>query len=846
MPTANSPPRLPETSIDRVRVIFKLMGLLLGMLALAPAARAETGADAWLRYSRIDDKTAQDQYGSLPAVLVMYGDAAPVNAAQEELIRGVRGMLGRTLRVDPELPKEPAILLGTFDAMLASVPAVGKMPDLAADGFWLRSVELNGVNCLIITAPTARGVLYGAFALLRKIALGQPITGLNERQAPEAPLRIINQWDRRDGAVERGYAGRSIFWHDGHVVENLGRAGDYGRLLASIGINGLSINAADSASNMLIKESIAELARVANVLRPWGVRLYVALNSAAPQETSGADWGETMQVIYGAIPDFGGFVLEVDLRREANADTQSMPAHVAATNELAEALRPHGGVLFYRCSISDEDGPADDPKFDPALVVFDQLQSLDGQFGDNIILQIKNGPVDFQVREPPSPIFGALEKTNLAIELQITQEYLGQQRHLVFLAPMWKAILEFDLAAKPDGTPVKSLVAGKTFERPLGGFVGVANVGTDENWLGSDLAMANLYAFGRLAWDPNLASKAIADEWTRLTFGGDALVVGTIVDMLLKSWRMYEDYTGPLGMGTLADVTNTHYGPAIEASGPGAWRAWHSADDKGIGKDRTAATGTGLASRYREPVAKRLETLDSVPEELVLFFHHVPYAHPLKSGKTVIQHIYDSHYAAARDARSLLDRWQALAGKIDDERHVAVLKQLRYQAGHAQLWRDAVCNWFLQKSGIADNEGRVGNYPNRFEAEGLERVGYEPLNVTPWETASGGQCAQLVEPSGSGTISMKYAGEAGWFDIGVRYFDENDGASKYKLLVGGQVVDEWTADDTLPSNEPNGHTSTRHQSSLIALRPGDEIRLEVTSDGDERAAIDYLEIDPAP
>jgi alpha-glucuronidase len=224
----------------------------------------------------------------------------------------------------------------------------------------------------------------------------------------------------------------------------------------------------------------------------------------------------------------------------------------------------------------------------------------------------------------------------------------------------------------------------------------------------------------------------------------------------------------------------------------------------------------------------------------------VPYAHPLKSGKTVIQHIYDSHYGAARDVRSFVDRWQALAGKIDDQRHAAVLKRLRYQVGHAQLWRDAVCNWFLQKSGVADNEGRVGNHPNRFEAEALERVGYEPLNVTPWETASGGQCAQLVAPGGSGTISMKYAGESGWFDISVRYFDENDGASKYKLLVGGQVVDEWTADDTLPSSEPNGHTSTRHQASRIALRPSDEIRVEVTSDGGERAAIDYLEIDPAP
>jgi alpha-glucuronidase len=317
------------------------------------------------------------------------------------------------------------------------------------------------------------------------------------------------------------------------------------------------------------------------------------------------------------------------------------------------------------------------------------------------------------------------------------------------------------------------------------------------------------------------------------------------MDMLLKSWRIYENYTGPLGAGSLTDLGEVQYGPGIESSNPSAFAPWHNANEKGVGKDRTAATGTGFVSQYRPPVAQRFESLETCPDALLLFLHHVPYTHTLNSGKSVIQHIYDVHYQGAREAARLVDQWESLEGRIDAERFEAVLKRLRYQAAHAKVWRDAVCAWFMNKSGIADNEGRVGNYPNRFEAEALEREGYEPQNVTPWETASGGQCAQLVDPSGRGAVSKKYDGKPGWFNLSVAYFDENDGTAKYRLLVASQVVDEWTADDTLPDNKPNGHTSTRHETSHVALRPGDVIRIEAIADGGEPAAIDYLEIDPA-
>jgi alpha-glucuronidase len=850
-----SPLGVPAPATSRGTFVVALSCLLTALLLRAAPIRAETGYDAWLRYARIDAKVAQEQYAKFPAVVVALGKSPVVESAREELIRGVRGMLGRTLRAASELPKESSILIGTFGDVQAAVPSIGKLPKLADDGFWLRSLDIGGSTCLVITAPNDRGVLYGVFALLRKIGLHEGVSGLNERQAPYAPLRVVNQWDDSDGSVARGYAGKSIFWEKGHIVKDLARVRDYARLLASVAINGATINRADSADRLLSKESLTEITRVADVLRPWGVKMYIALSSPSlsppasrdrsrRRESEAATWEKKVGEVFSLIPDFGGFVLDGDLDGSPTAAPDS-PTHVVATQALADALKPHGGILFYRCFVSDADIEAGDPKADPAKEVYDEIQPLDGKFADNVVVQIKNGPVDFQVREAPSPLFGALEKTSQAIEFQVTQEFLGQQRHAVFLVPAWKALLDFDMRAKSDATPIKALVAGKSFARPTGGMVAVVNVGRDANWLGHHLAMANLYGFGRLAWDPNLAPKAIAEEWTRLTFGSEPLVVGTIVDMLLKSWRMYENYTGPLGMGTLTDLAETHYGPAIEAVGPGAWRSWHSADERGVGKNRTRESGTGFTAQYREPVGKRFESLATCPDELLLFMHHVPYTHPLSSGKTVIQHIYDSHYAAARDASRLVDRWQLLKGRIDDERHQSVLKQLEYQAGHAQLWRDAVCTWFMHKSGIADNEGRVGNRPNRFEAEAMKREGFEPLNVTPWETASGGQCAQLVQPGNRGSIGVKYEGKDGWFTIGVRYFDENDGASTYRLSVNGQVVDEWNADDVLPDNRPNGHTSTRHDTPRLALRTGDEIRIEATADGGERAAIDFIEIEPA-
>jgi alpha-glucuronidase len=822
--------------------------------ALASPLQAETGRAAWLRYARVDDNTAKEQYAEFPAVVVALSESEIVISARDELIRGVRGMLEHTMRSEAALPKELAIVLGTIEEVKKALPTLEEPPKLADDGYWLKSIEFEGQRYVLVTAPNDRGVLYGAFALLRKVALAQPLTSLNESQAPAAPLRMVSHWDRLDGSVGRNGAERSIFWNAGRATKDVDRVRDYARLLASVGINAISINDPDAGPRLTADTGRKELANLAALFRPWGIRLVIALNSTSvpSEESTSVNWDELAAAVYNDIPDLAGFLVDADWAGGDAAGEDAAAARAMAINGIAAAVKSRGGVVVCRTCVCghavdqiDRDA-SQQAHFDPGKVAFELFQPLDGRLADNVILQIKHGPMDFQVREPPSPLLGAMEKTNLSVEFQFTQNHLGQQRHLCFLVPMWKQSLEFDMRAKQDKdgkTPMKEIVTGKTFGRPLGGFVAVSNARRMDNWLGHDLAIANLYGFGRLAWDPNLTAKAIAEEWTRLTFGHDPLVVGTVVDMLLKSWRIYESYTGPLGAGSLTDAAGTRYGPGIGSTVNGGWTPWHNANETGIGKDRTAATGSGFIAQYRSGIAQRFDSLETCPDELLLFMHHVPYTHVLKSGKTVIQHIYDSHYDGARDAAGLAQQWESLKGKIDDERHQAVLKRLVYQAGHAQLWRDAVCTWFLDKSGVADTDGRVGSYPNRFEAEAMQAEGFEAQNVKPWETASGGQGVQCVADGGKGAVALKFDGKAGWFDMRVRYFDENDGVSQFKLLVGGQVVDEWKADDTLPDDKPNGHTSTRHETRRVALRPGDDIRIEAVADGAERAAIDYLEIE---
>jgi alpha-glucuronidase len=708
--TSEHPPRL-----KRIRLRILLLATWACLFSTPGDAWAESGAEAWLRYAPLNPQAAK-LYQNAPSKVLLRGDSLVLRTADQELARGLQQMLGRSFGGGSVA--QDAFLLGKLPDLQPLDPKLKAPQALKPDGFWLKAMRIHGSRCVIITAANDRGVLYGVFALLSKIARGESIVAIDEVRQPYAPIRWVNQWDNLDGRIERGYGGASIFFEAGKVRADLTRAGQYARLVASIGINGCTVNNVNAAPEVLDDSFIPQLARIAGAFRPWGVQLSISVDLSSPKVIGGLQtfdpldprvtewWRKKIDEIYRQIPDFAGVVIKADSEGRSGPSAYGR-THADAANVVARALKPHGGVVFYRAFVYNHHLDWRNLKNDRAKAAYDNFHPLDGEFDDNAIVQIKNGPIDFQVREPVSPLFAGLRRTNEAIELQITQEYTGQQKHLCFLVPMWKEALDFDMRIGDQHTPVKDLVSGRVFHRPVGGFAGVANVGMDANWLGSPLAMANLYGFGRLAWNPNLTSEQIIDEWTRLTFGSDPLVVRTINDLQLRSWRVYENYTGPLGAGTLTNITGNHYDPAPESSENNGWGQWHRADHEGIGMDRTVATGTGFIGQYPRAVQQIYEPLPACPDDLLLFFHHVPYRNVLHSGKTVIQHVYDSHYEGADQARAFIGQWKNLEGRIDGERYRDILARFEFQAGEAVRWRDTICQWIYRLSGIADQKGRV-------------------------------------------------------------------------------------------------------------------------------------------
>ena len=826
-------------------------------------AHAETGAAAWLRYAPI----AQAAQNRFPHRIVVVGNDAVTKNAAAELALGLKGEFGseveQVVATDANaksLLDSDAFVVGT-EANLNSLIQMSprryhSYPPMAAEAYAVRHHAEDGRSSWVLKGGSPRAVLYAVFHVLSEMEQGHTLPE-QYVSVPSSPVRWVNQWDNLDGSIERGYAGRSIFYESGHVRGDLTRAGEYARLLASVGINGCTVNNVNSDLRTLTPEMLHEFARIADAFRPWGVRLSLSVDLSSPQVVGklatfdpldpavAAWWQKKVDEIYTLIPDFGGFVVKADSEGRAGP-SQYGRTPAEAANVLARALKPHGGIVLYRGFVYNHHLDWTDLKADRARAGYDNFHALDGTFEPNVVIQIKHGPIDFQVREPVSPLFAALQHTSQAIELQITQEYTGQQRHMVYLVPMWKAALDTDMRTNGRSTPVKEIVEGKSFGQPLGGFVGVANVGLDENWMHHPMALANLYGFGRLAWNPDLSAEQIVDEWTRQTFGNDPHVVSTIAALQLGSWHAYEQYTGPLGVGGLTDIIGVHFGPGIESAERNGWGQWIRADGKGIGMDRTVATGTGYIGQYPPELAAQYESLKTCPDELLLFMHHVPYTYVLHSGKTLIQHVYDSHYEGAGTAATYAPRWRGLQGLVDAERYRQVLELFEYQAGHADVWRDAVDQWFQKISGIDDAHHRVGHDPYRVEAEAMVADGYTAVEATPWETASGGKA--VVCKQSSCTLTTHVAGASGQYSVAVQYFDLRTGVSKYELLLNGKPIATWKADATLPpavvDPKLDGHTSTRFTLPAIELHTGDTIVLRGTPDAGEAAPVDYLELTP--
>lgn len=808
--------------------------VLIVSIPFLTALQAESGYNAWLRYAPVEGV-------AVPAVVVALGPGPLVQTARMEMLRGLRGMTGRVLRAASEIPAERAIVLGTIADLRAARPAWQINATLKPDGYLIRTIDGN----IVVAGANHRGVLTGTFALLEKIALGERINNLNETHEPAVPIRWVNHWDNLDGTIERGYGGRSIFWDNLKSRADLSPVTDYARLLASLGINGASINNVNVNPRILATDFLPEIVRIADVMRPWGVQVALSVDFGSPQKVGGLDtfdpldpkviawWQAKTDEVYKAVPDLAGFIIKADSEGRVGPSAYGR-THADATNVVARALAPHGGLIFYRGFVYDNKMDWRNLKNDRARAADDNFRALDGKFEPNAVIQIKNGPIDFQVREPASPLFGTLQQTKKALELQITQEYFGQAKHTVFLAEMWKDTLDFDMRVRDQPSPVKSLVNA---------VVGVSNVGLDENWLGNHLSQANLYAFGKLAWNASVPSRKLAENWTKLTFGSDPKVLDVVTRIQLDSYRTFENYTGPLGLQTLTDITGNHYGVAVEASEGNGWGQWHRADEKGVGMDRSVATGTGYSGQYWPAVARVYESREQTPDALLTFLHHVPYTYKLHSGKTVIQHLYDAHYEGAAAVEGYAREWRTLAGKLDERRYNEVLAQLDYQAGQATVWRDAIDNWFFKASNIADARGRVGNHPGRTEAEAMRLEGYTTMEPLRWESASGGKAVECKVARCEATVT--HNGAPGWYKIRVQYFDQNNGTAKYRVRVGDQLADEWQAAFLVPTARIDSSSSSRRSINAVALRPGDVIRIEGIPDAGELAGLDYIEILPA-
>jgi len=619
----------------------------------------------------------------------------------------------------------------------AGLPAAGLVLELVptaatgSEGYVLERAD----GCTRVRAEDGAGLLHGLFHVVRlgrRAFTDGAFAGPDALGGPYRPLlrrRMLDHWDNVDvhpvmGQVERGYAGGSLFWTAGRLRPDLGRVRDYARLLAAAGVNAVAINNVNvhATEARLLTDRLGDVVAIAAQLRPYGIRTHLSVSFAAPVVVGGLDtadpldpavrqwWQDVAASVHRAVPDFGGFVVK--------ADSEGQPGpfgygrtHADGANVLADALAPYGGVVHWRAFVYNHRQDWRDRTTDRANAAYDHFAPLDGQFRDNVVVQVKHGPIDFQVREPVSPVIGAMPRTRLAVELQVTQEYTGQQRHVCYLAPMWREVLGFRFTGDA-GSTVAGIAAGEgRGGAGAGSLVAVSNAGDDPFWTGHPLAQANLYAFGRLAWDPGLEPAAVLDEWIDLTFPtapDDGPLRETLHAMMDGSWLRYEKYTAPLGVGFMVRPGD-HYGPDVDGYEYTPWGTYHFADRDGVGVDRTVATGTGFAGRYPAPWSQTYESLECCPDELLLFFHHVPYGHRLHDGRSVVQHLYDTHVEGAQEAAELAACWErpGTAEAVGPPLHARVRELLQEQARSAAEWRDQLTTYFYRKSGVQDPQGRV-------------------------------------------------------------------------------------------------------------------------------------------
>jgi alpha-glucuronidase len=681
-----------------------LMVMVFLFLIIPFKVAAEDGYRLWLRYDRIADEDKLKEYRKDIKVIHFPGDSPTLKAAREELTNGISGLLGVQVKFMDKLTGSGTLIVGTpkSSKVVASLKLNDKLKKLGREGYIIQNSVIKGKKCIVISANTDVGILYGVFNFLKIIQTNKSLDNLKIIESPKIEYRLLNHWNNLDRTVERGYAGFSLWdWHK--LPDYLDpRYKDYARANASIGINGTVVTNVNANSLVLTPMYLEKVAALADVFRPYGIKVYLTARFSAPIEIGGlktADpldptvkkwWKDKVDEIYKYIPDFGGFLVK------ANSEGQPGPqnynrSHADGANLLADALSIHGGIVMWRAFVYTYD-----KNEDRAEQAYNEFVPLDGKFRDNVLIQSKNGPIDFQPREPFHPLFGAMKKTPVMMEFQITQEYLGCATHLVYLATLYKECLESDTYAKGEGSTVAKVIDGSLFDYPNSGFAGVSNIGTDRNWTGHHFAQANWYAFGRLGWDHELSCEEIAEEWIRMTFSNDREVVNTVEEIMMASREITVSYMTPLGLHHIM-AEHHHYGPGpwVAVSGRPDWTSvyYHQADSNGVGFDRTK-TGSNALAQYYPQVRKKFYDPASCPDEYLLWFHHLPWDYKMKSGRTLWEELCHKYYTGADSVGWMIDEWSSLSGKIDEERFEHVSTFLKIQAKEAKWWRNACLLYF--------------------------------------------------------------------------------------------------------------------------------------------------------
>ncbi|UWY27711.1 alpha-glucuronidase [Flavobacterium sp. TR2] len=663
----------------------------------------------WLQYNTVANSIVASEYKNNLKGIAVLGNSETIKIAEKELKTGFVDMLGSIPEIRKDAKGENNLIVGSQMNLSSEIKTElqADLNKINNEGFIIKSISLKNKKQIVITGKNDIAVLYGVFHFLRILQTNKSVKDLSIADSPKTNIRILNHWDNLDRTVERGYAGFSL-WNWQKLPDFIDqRYIDYARANASIGINGTVLTNVNANALILTPQYLEKVEALANVFRPYGIKVYLTARFSAPIEIGNlktADpkdpevinwWKNKSAEIYKRIPDFGGFLVK------ANSEGQPGPQnygrdHVDGANMLADAVAPFGGVIMWRAFVYSEHDANDRAK-----QAYAEFQPYDGKFKDNVIVQVKNGAIDFQPREPFHPLFGAMPKTPLMMEFQITQEYLGFSTHLVFLPKLFQEVLESDTYQKGKGSTVAKVIDGTLYPNKLTGIAGVANIGNDLNWTGHPFAQANWYGFGRLAWNPYLDSEDIAEEWLRSTFSNDENFIKPVKNIMIESREAVVNYMTPLGLHHIMD-TGHHYGPGPWVSNLSRpeWNPtyYHKADKNGIGFDRSKS-GTNAVSQYAPEVARLFDNLETCPEKDLLWFHHLSWDYKLKNGQTLWNGLALKYQEGVNQVREMQNVWDKTEKYIDSERFSEVKMLLEIQHKEAKWWRDACLLYFQQFSG---------------------------------------------------------------------------------------------------------------------------------------------------